>query len=115
MDTLEFLVQGSSPVPYRVVFRRRDGGHLSAYCTCAAGESGMYCKHRVHIMRGSVEGIVSENHGDVTTVTQWLDGTDVEVALRTVVGLEFEAERIKKDLSAAKKILSRAFTRLTCQ
>ena len=72
MDTLEFLVQGSSPLPYRVAFRRRNGGNLSAYCTCPAGENGMYCKHRVHIMRGSVEGIVSDNHGDVTTVTGWV-------------------------------------------
>ena len=68
----------------------------------------MFCKHRVQILRGLVDGIVSNNHADVTTVAGWLAGTDVEAALQTVVNLELEAERIKRALSAAKKALSRA-------
>ena len=108
MDTPEFLVQGSSPQPYRVMFHRRAAGNLSAYCTCAAGESGMFCKHRVRILCGLVDGIVSDNHPDVTMVGQWLTGTDVETALQAVVSLEREADRIKRALSEAKKALSRA-------
>lgn len=108
VDTFEFLVQGSSPEPYRVSFRRREGGNLSAYCTCAAGESGMYCKHRVRILHGLVEGIVSDNHADVRIVAEWLAGTNIETALQAITELEKEGERIKKALSAAKKALSRS-------
>lgn len=91
-----------------MVFQRRDTANLTAYCSCAAGENGLHCKHRVRILCGLVEGIVSDNHQDVNTVAGWIAGTDVEIALRVVINLEREAERIKKDLSAAKRILSRA-------
>ena len=105
-ETFEFLVQGSAPEPYRVSFWRPDTHNISAYCSCPAGESGMYCKHRIRILRGLLDGVVSKNTADVTTVAGWLAGSDVETALRTVDQLEKEAERIKKALSAAKKALS---------
>ena len=66
----------------------------------------MSCKHRVRILRGLLEGIVSPNATDVTTVAAWLAGSDVETALHTIEELEKEAERIKKALSAAKKALA---------
>lgn len=105
-DMFDFLVQGSAPEPYVVSFRRRDAKNISACCTCPAGESGMSCKHRIRILRGIIEGIVSKNTADVSTVAGWLAGSDVETALDTVHQLEKEAERIKKALSAAKKALA---------
>ena len=66
----------------------------------------MACKHRVRILRGLIEGIVSKNTADVTTVAGWLAGSDVDTALRTIDELEREAERIKKALTAAKKALA---------
>jgi hypothetical protein len=106
-DSVAFLVQGSAPEPYEVVFRRRDVKNLSAYCTCPAGENGMYCKHRIRILQGLIEGIVSKNMSDVQKVVAWLAGTDVEEALRAVCAIEKDAERIKTALSAAKHALSR--------
>ena len=66
----------------------------------------MHCKHRIRILQGLVDGIVSANHADVTTVAGWLTGTDIETALRTINELEKEADRVKKALGAAKKALS---------
>ena len=63
-DSIVFLVQGSAPEPYHVLFRRRDRTNLSAYCTRPAGENGMYCNHRIHILQGLVDGIVSDNTAD---------------------------------------------------
>lgn len=110
MEAIEFLVQGSAAEPYRVSFFRRDGTNLSAYCTCPAGENGMYCKHRIRILQGLVEAVVSDNSNDVRTVADWLAGTDVETALRNVISLEKEAEQIKNALSAAKKTLARSLS-----
>jgi hypothetical protein len=69
----------------------------------------MHCKHRIRILRGLVEGVVSKNTADVATVAGWCAGSDIEAALQTIDELEKEAERIKKALSAAKKTLSRCF------
>ena len=67
----------------------------------------MYCKHRIRILHGLIEAIVSDNTNDVKTVAGWLAGTDVDAALQTVTSLEKEAERIKIALSAAKKALAK--------
>ena len=107
METREFLVQGSAPEPYKVTFKK-DGSNLSAYCTCPAGENGMYCKHRFNILEGVSKGIVSPNAADVQVVASWLAGTDVEAAVRTVKELEKQKEQLKRQLCAAKKTLARA-------
>jgi len=103
----EFFVQGSAAEPYRVTFKK-ESNNLNAYCTCPAGQNGMYCKHRFNILKGNTKGIVSDNQSDVAEVTSWLPGTDVEAAIKEVDLLEAEFARIKKQLSAAKKRVARS-------
>ena len=81
METITFMVQGSAAEPYRVTFKKNDS-NLSAYCTCPAGENGMYCKHRFRILSGETKGIVSGNENAVASAVTWLSGTDVEQAIR---------------------------------
>ncbi len=80
METTQFKVQGSAAEPYTTTFKR-DGINLIAHCTCPAGEVGQYCKHRLRILSGETDGIVSGNEKDVVIVQSWLKGTDVEAAL----------------------------------
>jgi hypothetical protein len=108
MLEISFAVQGSAAVPYKVVFAKRSGNNLSAYCSCPAGDNGQYCKHRFNILDGQTKGIVSDNLNDVMVVQSWLTGTDVEKALSKMRELEAEAEKIKKALSAAKKEVAKA-------
>jgi len=69
----------------------------------------MHCKHRIRILQGSTEGIVSHNERDVALVAGWLVGTDVEVALQRVISLENEAARVTQTLRLAKKALAKCF------
>ena len=108
MTTITFLVQGSSPDPYEVEFIRRDHTKLSAYCNCAAGQNGQYCKHRMRILDGESQGVVSDNIDEVKLVASWLSGTDIAIAIQELKHLEGEADKIKKRISAAKKSLARA-------
>lgn len=105
--SIEFLVQGSEIDPYRVSFHK-SGNNLSAYCTCAAGSNGQYCKHRFNILDGIIDGVVSGNETDVITVGRWLEGSDVEAALHRVRAAETEVAEAKVRLSAAKKALAAA-------
>jgi uncharacterized Zn finger protein len=102
-ETFQFRVQGSAAEPYVVSFRRRGGNNISATCTCPAAQIGMSCKHRMDILRGRVECIVSPNAADVATVAGWFAGSDVQTALDTIERLEKEAEAIQTALTAAKK------------
>ncbi|HUX79030.1 MAG TPA: SWIM zinc finger family protein [Alphaproteobacteria bacterium] len=108
MEESCFIVQGSAEEPYRVTFRKK-GNNLSAYCTCPAGDNGQYCKHRINILCGIRQGIVSDNEANVQVVMSWLPGTDLEAALLSVLDAEKQCEKAKIELSAAKKRLARAF------
>lgn len=107
MESVQFLVKGSSPDPYRVTFSRKDN-NITARCTCPAGENGQYCKHRFGILAGSDSNVVSDNLGEVAIIAAWLPGSDIEDAWVEVKRLEHEAEQIKAQLSRAKKGLAKA-------
>ena|SRR3990172_11079454 len=77
---LEFQVQGSAPTPYTVSFERI-GDNLRTTCTCPAGQKGMYCKHRLSIIRGEYGTVVSSNKDDLRLIPQLLEGSDVAAAL----------------------------------
>lgn len=108
MKELVFLIQGSAKEPYKVTFHKYES-NLSAYCSCPAGDNGQYCKHRFNILGEFTEGIVSGNEADVQVVASWLPGTDVEAAMNAVMNAEEINEQAKRELSAAKKRLAKAF------
>ena len=103
----EFLVQGSTPIPYKVVFTK-NGDNLTALCSCKAGIHGMHCKHRLNILKGDVKGIVSQNEEDVEVVVSWLSGSDVEAVLNELESAEAEYKRANTKLKSVKKSLARA-------
>lgn len=107
MEKVVFLVQGSAPIPYEVVFAK-EGKNLTAFCTCPAGQNGQYCKHRFAILDGKIEGIVSANVDKVKEVVSWLSDTDVEMALKEVKAAELRAVEANDALSRLKKKLARA-------
>lgn len=110
MERMEFMVQGSEVEPYRVTLER-SGSNLNAYCTCAAGSNGQYCKHRFRILSGNPEGLIDPDSGMLCTAVDWLSGTDVEEALCELAKAEDRFESAKKELSKAKKLLAQALLR----
>ena len=108
MPTIEFLVQGSAELPYRVAFSHDGGSNLTAVCTCPAGLVKQFCKHRVAILTGELADIVSGNAEDAYTVQQWYEGSDVERAIQQITDLEFQLDQIKKKLTQAKKMVAQA-------
>jgi hypothetical protein len=106
MSVIEFLVQGSAPDPYCVVFKKI-GSNFTTTCTCPAGEVGQHCKHRIRIILGDTTGIVSENVESVTEVKGWVKGTDVESALIDMLEAEKSFEDAKRRLSLMKKRFAR--------
>ncbi len=100
MEEITFKVQGSAPQPYVVHFSKT-GNNLTAHCTCPAGARGLYCKHRMRILEGTVEGIVSGNESAVPTIVSWLPGSDVETALNELLSAHDKLEAAKQKLATA--------------
>ena len=105
MPEINFMVKGSAEDPYEVTFLKSDD-NLLVFCTCPAGENRRHCKHRVAIMNGSSNNIVSDNRDEVATVQSWMIGTEVETALRELKNAENGGDA--KVLAAAKSKLARA-------
>lgn len=105
--TIKFLIQGSQADPYKVVFSV-NGTSLTAHCNCPAGENGMYCKHRMRILCGDDEGIVSGNNQDIQLVIDSLKSSSLNVSLQELLASEKNFEQAKKDLSIKKKRMSNA-------
>ncbi|MCB9990664.1 MAG: SWIM zinc finger family protein [Rhodospirillales bacterium] len=110
MQRLEFIVEGSKGDEYEVSFER-EGNNLDVFCTCAAGENGLYCKHRFALMDGDVGALLSENENDVAALKELMKGTDVEAAYNDVMSLQAQYDEIHTRLKAAKKILAKAMYR----
>ena len=104
---IKFLIQGSQEDPYRVDFSM-NGTSLTAHCSCPAGENGMYCKHRIRILCGDDEGIVSGNKEDIKLVIENLKNSTLYVPFQEYFASEDNYEKAKKDLSVKKKHLSNA-------
>jgi len=107
MKELTISVKGSSADPYEVTFIK-DGDSLTALCSCPAGQYGNFCKHRISILDGKNDAIVSDNADQVSTVLEWLQGTDVAAALSEFRELEGASDTSKSELVAAKRKLARA-------
>jgi hypothetical protein len=105
-----FLVQGSEPSPYEVVFRKI-GTELKADCSCRAGINKILCKHRLSILNGDKSAVVSQNLDQVAEVSSWLAGSAVGEAIAEVVSLESEKKAIEAKLKQAKKLLTKALIR----
>ena len=102
---IEFLVQGSSEEPYTVTFSKEDES-FTVWCTCTAGEYGRSCKHRLNIIAGKKNNIVSDNLEDVDIIQTWLPGSHLESALSNVEEAEKRAAEAKRTLSEAKTRLA---------
>ena len=107
MEQLKILVKGSSSTPYELTFIK-DGDSLTALCTCPAGSFGGLCKHRVAILDGDSGAVVGDDADKVSSVTQWLVGTDVETALKELREVEGVKGVPKDVLASAKKKVARA-------
>ncbi len=70
----------------------------------------MHCKHRLRILGGNREYIISGNEDEVSTVISWLPGSNIEDALQSISAAEKKFETAKKELARAKKKLDEALS-----
>lgn len=107
MTNIKFSVQGSAIDPYIVTFIK-DKNKFNAFCTCSSGENGQYCKHRIAILSGDAQAIVSDNKNQVSEVCSLMLDTDLERALIEFLKANNEYDAAKTRLAHVKKKLAEA-------
>lgn len=107
---LSFEVVSSSSGEVYTIEMSRKGDNLTCTCTCAAGENGMHCKHRIGILTCDPAAVRAMGKEKAAAVAAMVSGTDVEAALHQMLALEREREAVEKQLKAAKKSLARSLS-----
>lgn len=102
---IEFLVQGRESTPYQVVFEVAND-ILRASCDCAASVKGQACKHRIRIIEGSSEGVVSKNVMEIKKVSEYYRNSELAKLLLRKQQKENQVEDIKKEIKLLNKDIS---------
>ena len=105
---VKFLVQGSSEEAYEVTFSGLASNNMSVFCTCQAGKHRLICKHKINILRGSAENVLSNNADEIKTLQEWLKGTALEREIAEMDRLEIEYEKAKNAFSRSKKSVAKS-------
>ena len=104
-EVIEYRVRGSRGDLYDVRFQRV-GPSIQASCSCRAGESGLFCKHRNSLIEGEVGAIVSGDTGKLAMIGEYLSGTDAEAALKALSEAERQLLQAKALVSSRKRDVS---------
>jgi hypothetical protein len=107
MEELRFVMKGSTQEPRHVVVRK-DGQNLTMLCSCSMGSRESMCKHRIDLLTGATQNILSGNPGDVQRVAALIEGTDVQKALRMVRAASAKLQEAQEEYEFAQKNLIKA-------
>jgi hypothetical protein len=103
---LKFAIRGSDDNQYEVI-AVREGLHLRMSCTCAAGQNGTICRHRIALMDGDPSLLLSRNVEDIGHLKKLLSGTHVERRYEIICDLEKKKAALDDELKREKKALAR--------
>ena len=106
MVRMEFVVEGSQSDEYVVAFEIIDRTAKAA-CTCAAGTSGLFCKHRTALLDGDVSRLRSGNTSEVARLGPLLQNSDLGTGYARLQAATETCDKAKRMLDAAKKQLAR--------
>lgn len=109
MKNFQFLVQGSTQEPYQTKFNF-DGKNLTAFCTCAAGANGQFCKHRTEILHGNSTSIVSNNKNEISELLTLAKETPLYFKMLQLDSELIQLEQLKKKVEQSKKEFAKIMT-----
>jgi hypothetical protein len=99
---LVFTVEGSKGDEYEVVAERA-GPFLSLTCTCVGAARGEMCKHRIALLDGVIDALLSENESDVALLPGLLAGSAAERALAHFHEVDRAYQKTRQDYEQAQR------------
>ncbi|MEO5348397.1 MAG: hypothetical protein H7836_01960 [Magnetococcus sp. YQC-3] len=91
---------------HEVVFIKA-GEKIMAHCSCTKGVDAI-CQHRINILYGSTQDIISKNADEVKTVASWIGGTDIALALHEMLHFTNVIRNATDNFNDARKRLGKA-------
>jgi hypothetical protein len=105
-DALHFQVRSSSSDQVYDI-EARFSPTLKITCTCQGGLMGQICKHRTALLLENPSSIIDLNLDDLRSLSRQARESPLGNAIQEMSDLEIEADKLKKQISAYKKKISR--------
>lgn len=108
MQNTTFEVLGSEGDVYRITFVQASGG-VRVSCTCRAGMSGLFCKHRLALMAGDRSRMVSpELASDLDAVMSWPEFAPIKEQITKLHQVQSQIDELEKVEAGLKKAVAKA-------
>ncbi|WP_158811439.1 hypothetical protein [Beijerinckia sp. L45] len=105
-ETLNFQVRSSSSDEiYKITATFAPSLKIS--CTCMGGSMGSICKHRTALLLEDASSAIDVNVEDLRTLSARVKASPLGSAIQEMSELEAEADKIKKKLTAHKRVIAR--------
>lgn len=105
MEKLIFLMKYEELAPHEVIFRR-EGKAVTASCSCSSAKLGMDCRHRLDLIGGRDQCLVSGNYEDTNILKEWLENTPLKRAFADFEALRKASWQISEDIQEARRVLA---------
>lgn len=83
------------------------GDKVKFGCTCKAGQSGQYCKHRIAILEGDVANLDERDALKANAVRELIIDTEIQAMLTELAELQSEIEAKKRQHKKLKTKLGK--------
>lgn len=103
---MDFTVRSQSSEELYNVHAYLDGHAPVITCTCAAGQKGTYCKHRIALINGDDKDVVEATHSAEKLAAE-LAGSAIVTAMMEIKDLEKAADELKAKIKKSKNELAR--------
>lgn len=102
MSSYIFQYVSPAPTPYEVVVVH-ENDVVTLTCTCDAGLQGDLCKHRLNLLAGSREGILSDNAAEAKRIPTLVEQSNLAGLLREWQDAQKQAALAEQRANEIKK------------
>lgn len=105
MTVLRFEVEGSQGDAYDINVEEVDRGIILMTCNCKAALEDRMCHHRLDLLYGEVDALISENASDLIVLREMIRGSLIETALTKIAEAQALTDNAKTKAAEAARTL----------
>ncbi|MBF0400740.1 MAG: SWIM zinc finger family protein [Magnetococcales bacterium] len=109
MKEIKFIAQASRDEPAFMVTIVKEESNLTARCTCPEGGVGHICRHRLSILSGDDQMVISDNAAELRVVEAWVVWSDIGILIARLAQAQWRLQQVKQDAERSANSFDTAY------
>jgi hypothetical protein len=106
MKTADFFVFGSEGDIYQINFSQITGG-VKVTCNCQAGQTGMFCRHRLQLLAGDFSELQDQSKiEELNEVLNWEEFNEIKKNMTELYEVEKKIAELDRIKTKLKKLVA---------